>query len=543
MVDDRDGDDVVSGVNSVGFGDDFFGTGKLSGSGEDVYNPLLDDDEDDVLPELDFDGVMSSGEVRAPELVDLVFERDNIFPDDDEEDGDDGEDDFGEVVGSVSGRGDDLASILGAVSGVVSPVSAVSPAYAVSAVSAGGVGSGVSVTRFYDDNGSDYDDDLDSILAASEDSFEGYDLDSDDYDVDELAGFRIDTVIERAIDAGASDIHLSADTEVAFTVRGDIVRVPEFGLIPPMIVQRVYTKITSNVSQSYFAENFELDTSYVVKTGRYAGRRLRLSVGRSFSNIFMVFRVISDVIPSPDDLGVSPVVQGWAELPSGLVLICGPTGTGKTTTFASLIRKIQLERAQKIITVEKPIEYIYGDVGKAFVTQREIGPDARSFDDALTSAVRQHPDVIMVGEVRDRLEFDTLLRASETGHLALSTMHTNSPSATITRIKSLYDGDEQLRVLGSLGSNLRGIANQVLLKSVDGRSQFAVQSVLNVDDEVSVLIGEGDAAGIEQYMRSRGLTMEHELIKAFRSGKCTLAEARSKSSNPIWFDKLLKDFR
>lgn len=539
-MDDRSGDGVVSGddvVKSVGFGDDFFGTGAHNGSGGDVYNPLLDDDEDDVLPELDFDGVMSSGDVRAPELVDLVFERDNIFPDDDEEDD-------GEVVGSVSGRGDDLASILGTVnSGIVSPVSAYSAVSPASAVSAGGVGSGVSVTRFYDDNGSDYSDDLDSILAASDNNFEGYDLDDVDDDVDDLAGFRIDTVIERAIDAGASDIHLSADTEIAFTVRGDIVRVPEFGLIPPMIVQRVYTKITSNVSQSYFAENFELDTSYVVKTGKYTGRRLRLSVGRSFSNIFMVFRVISDVIPSPDDLGVSPVVQGWAELPSGLVLICGPTGTGKTTTFASIIRKIQLERAQKIITVEKPIEYIYGDVGKAFVTQREIGPDARSFDDALTSAVRQHPDVIMVGEVRDRLEFDTLLRASETGHLALSTMHTNSPSATITRIKSLYDGDEQLRVLGSLGSNLRGIANQVLLKSVDGRSQFAVQSVLNVDDEVSALVGAGDSAGIEQYMRKRGLTMEHELIRTFRAGKCTLAEARSKSSNPIWFDKLLKDFR
>ena len=503
----------------------------------DTFNPLLDDDEDDDgLPDFHFDGVLPSGDVRSPELVDLVYEEDSIFPDVDEGslstgfnvvDNPDGHREWegsSHSDGSVYSRGDDLHSILG--------------------------------NEYVDDDFEDEEqlvddvevavsgfeeDDIDSILAASENDFEGYDLDGADEEVDDLAGFSIDKIIEKAIDVGASDIHLSADAEVAFSVLGDIVRMPEFGLVPPVIVQRAYTKITTHVAQSRFAEDLELDTSYRVKTGKYKDRRLRLSVGRSFSNVFMVFRVISESIPTPKELGVSSVVQGWTSLPNGLVLICGPTGTGKSTTFASLIHKIQLERAQKIITIEKPIEYVYGNVGKAFITQREVGSDARNFSNALTSAMRQAPDIIMVGEVRNREEVDELLRASETGHLALSTMHTNSPAATITRIKSMYEGDEQLRVLGSLKDNVRGIANQVLLKTLDGRSRFAVQSVLNVTDEVSEMIGDGDSNGIEQYMRREGLTIEHELIKAVKFGRCSLNEARSKSASPIFFDSLLDE--
>lgn len=563
---------------------------------DEKFNPLLDDDEE-ALPDFDFSSLPAEPEIKTLPLIDLTYTEDNIFSDEDDTPllADDMLPDLSHNEAIISGHetwsdtaheesthknthyddshiadhtdnnsdsdnsnysenenypaflGDDLQSILDAADygrtdtveeyDDENPLEDDKEAFYTDSRS-----TKVTTQTSQQDNQNITSDDIDSIIQASQQgTLSSYDLDAVAEEIDELAGFRIDKVVEKAIDLQASDIHLSADTEIAFSVRGDIVRMPEFGIVPSVILQRAYTKITTNVAQSKFAEDLELDTSYRVKTGKYKGRRLRLSVGRSFTNVFMVFRIISEEIPSPEQLGINPVVQGWTSLPNGLVLICGPTGTGKSTTFASLIRKIQLERAQKIITIEKPIEYVYGNVGKAFITQREVGSDARNFSNALTSAMRQAPDIIMVGEVRNREEIDELLRASETGHLALSTMHTNSPSATITRIKSMYEGDEQLRVLGSLKDNVRGIANQVLLKTIDGKSRFAVQSVLNVTDEVSKMIGEGDSNAIEQYMRRNGSTMEHELVKAFHSGRCTLDEARSKSASPIFFDSLLDD--
>lgn len=566
------------------------------------FNPLLDDDEE-ALPDFDFSSLPLEPEIKTLPLIDLTYTEDNIFSDEDDTPllEDNMLPDFANNEAITSGHetwsdtahedsyhkdthytndysnddrnnshiadhtadsnnsnypeneyvpafmGDDLQSILDAADyGRTDTVEEYDDDNLLEddkeALSTYSSNTNEETQTSQKENQNINSDDIDAIIQASQQgALSRYDLDAVAEEVDELAGFRIDKVVEKAIDLQASDIHLSADTEVAFSIRGDIVRMPEFGIVPSVILQRAYTKITTNVAQSKFAEDLELDTSYRVKTGKYKDRRLRLSVGRSFTNVFMVFRIISEEIPSPEQLGINPVVQGWTALPNGLVLICGPTGTGKSTTFASLIRKIQLERAQKIITIEKPIEYVYGNVGKAFITQREVGSDARNFSNALTSAMRQAPDIIMVGEVRNREEIDELLRASETGHLALSTMHTNSPAATITRIKSMYEGDEQLRVLGSLKDNVRGIANQVLLKTVDGKSRFAVQSVLNVTDEVSKMIGEGDSNAIEQYMRRNGLTIEHELVKALHSGRCTLDEARSKSASPIFFDSLLDD--
>lgn len=404
-----------------------------------------------------------------------------------------------------------------------------------------------------DDDNDFSGDDLANIL---EDNFDDYDeinefLDDDDEEDDYFGSLNfsssdtekvtIDDILGKSFEMGASDVHISPDAEVAFTILGEIVFIKEYGIIPANIVQRAYAQITSHESQAIFAENLELDTAYTVKSGKYKGRRLRLSVGRSFSRVFMVFRTISDSIPSPEELGVPDELKKWINLPNGLVLICGPTGTGKSTTFASLINQINLNQSKKIITVERPIEYIYPtENAKSLVTQREIGRDARSFSNALTSAMRQAPNVIMIGEVRDKEEVDSLLRASETGHLALSTMHTTSPAGTINRIKSLYEGDEQLRVLSSLKDNVRGIANQVLLRSKDGRSRFAVHCVLDVTPEVSDMIGAGDVGMIQQYMEDNKMTIEHKLVQAVLDKKCDIETARNACIFPDKFDAILK---
>lgn len=362
-------------------------------------------------------------------------------------------------------------------------------------------------------------------------------------DEDELRGFRLDDVIAKAIEIGASDIHINPDDQVAFTVLGDIRRVREFGIIVPNVTRKLQLDIISNVLEQDFVQELELDTAYVVKTGAARGRRLRLSIGKSFGNIFLVFRVIADVIPTPAELGVCGPLLEWFSLPRGAVMLNGSTGTGKSTTMASLLRHLQLTSARKIITIERPIEFVFGTDGKALVTQREVGKDARSFASALKSALRQAPDVVVVGEVRDREEVNEFLRAAETGHLAISTMHSDSAPATINRIMSLYDGDEQKRILGTLSDVARGFANQLLVRTPDDKGRFAVREVLPVNEEVSKLILHGNVSGLQDYQMREKITMDHELAKAVAGGFCSIESARIQSSKPHRFDRLVREVK
>lgn len=385
----------------------------------------------------------------------------------------------------------------------------------------------------------DAEPELEEEEGVTETDQYSYYEDSDDEDL--LQGFDLDAVLADAIDENASDVHLSPNQAVSFSILGEIHKKEHYAPLNGTMTQRVVQAILTHVLETSFIENLELDTSYVLKSGRHKGRRMRLSVGKTFGEVFMVFRVISDTIPSPSDLGIPPEMVRWTDLSNGLVMMNGPTGTGKSVTLASMLRRIQLERPSKIITIERPVEFIFGSEGKSMVTQREVGKDARSFADALTSALRQAPNIIMVGEVRDQNEVNELLRAAETGHLAISTMHTNSAANTITRVKSLYTGNEQARVLGSLSEVSRGFANQVLVMAPDGESRSAVREILTVDEEVSRLILMGDARGIRDYQTERGITMEHGLAEAVATGRCTVDEARAKTAYPDLLERLLVD--
>lgn len=711
--------------------------------------------------------------------------------------------------------------------------------------------------------------------------------DEDDDDSNNLHQLDLDSIITRAIDMGASDIDLIPNDEVAFTVLGQIVRVPEFGIITSRQISNTYIDITSSVGQEDFLKFPELDTSYEVRRGKYMGRRLRLSIGKTFDSHYMVFRVISDKIPSPDEIGMDPRLLKWSTLPNGLVLINGKTGAGKalavntkvptpdglrtmadlkvgdlvydssmnecsvewvseinynpelyrvifsdgqsivadkdhqwivssrksrklvhglkdkkrllktvstkdmitegviygkernknfavpvvksknskgddkkfvvdpyilgvwlgagkngnssivadkstlseflsnvsdkgyeidvtyskdvagsvfvklknlkldlkkigvlndkhvpydylmgsyaqrlellrglmdfagsvhkrtgvceisisgdnyarsisslvrslginakldsldsnnnlnrvvfstdkkvfkflhrldelgfmkqdgdsqkwnyivsiepvvsddseyspvlcigvdspdhsylcadyvvthnSTTLASLIREIQMIRSDKIITIEKPIEYVYGVAGNGSVTQREVGRDTNSFSAALDSAMRQHPDVLLIGEVRNHEEVNAVLYAAETGHLAFSTMHTNSAPHTLNRIKRLFDGEEQVRILGDLSEVARGFSNQLLVRSPDGTKRSAVNEVLEVDETVKNLILSGDVRGIVNYQEETKTTMEHELVKAIMQGRCSVEEARLVTSFRPRLEKILED--
>lgn len=369
-------------------------------------------------------------------------------------------------------------------------------------------------------DGSDGDSDSESI----------YNFEKDD---DSLHGFSIDDVLTEAIDMGASDVHINSDDYVGLSILGRKSKMRYRPVVSPEIVRRVYMTITSNVAQSSFADNFELDTSYVIRRGKYRGRRTRLNVARSFMKIVMTFRIISDVILSPGELGVRGEVVDWCHGGGGVVLISGSTGSGKSTTFASIIDEVRRTEPVKIVTLEKPVEYIYKNDSDAIIVQREVGDgsDTKSFAHGLKSAMRQDPDIILVGEVRDPEEVDQLLIAAETGHLALTTIHADSPEGVVNKMKMMYQGDLQQTILSTMEQNVRGIAHQVLVRSVDGRSRSLVQSVLDVDDHAASLIGSGDISGLAKLMREREETLEHALVNAVMNDVCDVREALSKTSH------------
>lgn len=558
--------------------------------------------------------------------------------------------------------------------------------------------------------------------------------------------FHLDMVLSYAIEAGASDIHLNADKPVAFTVLGNIVKQHEFPIPDSILMEDLVKGILSHQAMGVFVRDLDYDASYVIKRGRYKGRRFRVSVYKNYGSDGIVFRTITDEIPTPDQLNIEEEVKSWFYQSSGAILVCGPTGSGKalhidtliptptgmkrvgeikigdkiydkdknltevldihqaskkdklykitlengevfkasgphewvvhnnkgllssvttdeifnkfeyeyfipklnfpvrlyngytveerkellysmtgnseleiikldeytdeiielanslgyytyyeneklvinktkkkrltrivkiekikdnykdyfcfevdskshtyligntftithnSTTMASILREIQLTQEKKIITIEKPIEAIFPDDGKALVVQRAIPEDCVDFEFGLTGAMRQNPDYILIGEVRNQTEVSEFLRAAETGHLAMSTIHTVNNVTTLNRIRSLFSGEEQRRILATLGDVLRGIVNQQLVMRKDGTGRFAVREALTIDYKIRRLITEDNFQAIRDFQEANGKTMEQQLAKAVLADKCTLEEARSKAPDQIYFDHVFEEY-
>lgn len=351
---------------------------------------------------------------------------------------------------------------------------------------------------------------------------------------------HIDQILTEAIITGASDVHIAADLMVSMTRNGDIIRYDGYAIPDEETMHEiVHNGILSHQQQSAFNREYEFEGAYTLMYGPMAGRRTRLTIGKTFGKYFMVFRIISEYIPSIEELKIDEEIIKWSHYPNGLFLLCGPTGSGKSTTLASVIHNLQMTTRKKIITIEKPIEYIYPDDAPSLVVQRDVGEDTRGFYEGLTSAMRQSPNVILLGEVRNTEEVTELLRAAETGHLAISTMHTNSVATTINRIQNLFSGNEQRRIMSTLADTMRGVGNQVLVKTKDGEGRFAVRELLTINDEIKELIVKGDIRGIRRYQIEREATMEHNLAKAVQEGKCHYEDALGQTADPILFNKLL----
>jgi twitching motility protein PilT len=282
-----------------------------------------------------------------------------------------------------------------------------------------------------------------------------------------------DRVLQAARKLGASDVHLKVGLPPIFRIRGGLRTLKD---VPPMnadVINTFAVNIMNQKQAQIFAEKNECDLAY----GTADGSRYRVNVFRARGQTGMVLRIIAAEVPNFDRLGLPKRVRDFAQEHRGLVLVTGVTGSGKSTTLASLIDVINQERPAHIVTVEDPVEYVFKDK-RSVVNQREIGLDTMSFANALRAALRQDPDVILVGEMRDHETIKTAMSAAETGHLVFSTLHTLDAKETIARVVQMFPPHEQSSIRLQLASVLKGVISQRLLPRADGRGMVPSVEVL-----------------------------------------------------------------
>src|SRR5947207_8528943 len=284
---------------------------------------------------------------------------------------------------------------------------------------------------------------------------------------------KIDDLLRTAVGHGASDLHLKVNAFPVMRIGGELHTIVDAPKLRPEDTLDMAFSIMSNRQKQRFKEVSEVDIAYgVAGIGRF-----RANIFQQRGSVSLVLRVIPDNPKSSSELGMPPVIERIADEQRGLILVTGATGSGKSTTLAAMIDRINATRSGHIVTIEDPIEFLHSDK-KAFISQREVDVDTRSFSEALRGALRQDPDVILVGEMRDYETVETALTAAETGHLVLSTLHTLDATETITRIVSIFPPHQQKSIRLQLASVLKSVISMRLLRSSDMLSRVPAVEVL-----------------------------------------------------------------
>src|SRR5919106_1393034 len=336
--------------------------------------------------------------------------------------------------------------------------------------------------------------------------------------------FSIDDLLEQMVAHGASDLHLSVGSKPAIRVNGHIHRLEEIEPLTPEDTQTLMYQILSSEQQKNFEIKRQLDFAHQVP----GLARFRVNVYFQREQVGAAFRLIPESIKTLEELNLPTSLHALAEKPRGLVLVTGPTGSGKSTTLAAIIDEANRTRAEHILTIEDPVEFVHKHK-KCIVNQREIGVDATSFAEGLRAALRQDPDVILVGEMRDLETIATALTAAETGHLVLGTLHTQSASSTVDRIIDVFPPAQQEQVRMQIAGSLQGIVTQALLPTLAGDGRVAALEILLPDDATRNLIRQGKVEQIYTVMQtstSRGMqTMEQALADLVGKGQITVDTA------------------
>ncbi len=328
----------------------------------------------------------------------------------------------------------------------------------------------------------------------------------------------IQELLLRVLEHDASDLHLTVGTKPVIRLHGDLLALGQYPVMEVEPLRRmIYTMLTQR-QRERLEEDLELDVSYSLP----GKARFRVNVYFQRDAVGAAFRLIPFNIRTLDDLGLSKHIAEFARLPRGLVLVTGPTGSGKSTTLAALIDIVNRERPVHIMTVEDPIEYLHRHK-RAIVNQREIGADTHSFAGALKHVLRQDPDVILVGEMRDLETIATAITAAETGHLVFGTLHTQDAPQSIDRMIDAFPPHQQQQIRVQLSTTLQGVVTQQLLQTIDGKGRVVAEEILVVTPAVRNLIREAKVHQIYSAMQAGGRfgmrTMDHSLAVLVREGK------------------------
>lgn len=339
----------------------------------------------------------------------------------------------------------------------------------------------------------------------------------------------IDDLLREVIGADASDLHMKANNPPMMRVRGDLKRTDH----PALSEEATYALLTSILTpeRKERLDTFkELDLSYFVE----GLARFRVNMFWQRGKIGAVFRVIPYKIRTVDELGLPPVTKKLALLPRGLILVTGPTGSGKSTSLAAMINHINESSLSHIMTIEDPIEYVHLDK-KAMINQRELGTDTHSFSDALKHVMRQNPDVILVGEMRDLETIQLAITAAETGHLVFSTLHTVDAAQTIDRVVDVFPPEQQAQVRTQLSVTLQAVVSQSLLPLKNGKGRVAAFEVMVATPAIRSIIREGKTHQIFKDIQTGGelgmQTLDGHLFWLLKNGHIDYEHALSRCSN------------
>jgi twitching motility protein PilT len=351
-------------------------------------------------------------------------------------------------------------------------------------------------------------------------------------------GSSLTELLRKVLEMGGSDLHLTTNSPPQVRVHGHLTPLDLPPLTPAETKQLAYS-VMADMQKHQFEENLELDFSFGMK----GLARFRANVFNQRGATAAVFRLIPFEIKSFDQLGLPLVVSALCDRPRGLVLVTGPTGSGKSTTLAAMIDKVNSERHEHILTIEDPIEFIHVNKN-CVVNQREIHSDTRTFADALRAALREDPDVVLIGEMRDLETIESALRIAETGHLTFATLHTNSASATIHRIIDVFPAHQQPQIRAQLSLVLEGILCQSLLPRADGRGRAMCMEVLVPNTAIRNLIREDKIHQIYSAMQAGqekfGMqTFNQSLATAYAQKLITLGVACAASSTPDELKELI----
>lgn len=347
--------------------------------------------------------------------------------------------------------------------------------------------------------------------------------------------YTLDEILLKAIELNASDVHLSVGYRVTYRVNGALRSVNSPVLTEENLIN--YSKvIISNRKDVKLEDVYELDLTYVLNS-----RRFRVNLFRQMGQYSISLRVINEEILTAESLGLPPVINSIINYPNGLVLVTGPTGSGKSTTIASLLNLVNLTRSQHIITLEDPIEFVLPKA-MSLIDQREFGTDFQSWDTAIRAVLRQDPNIVLVGELRDLESIEAALQVAETGHLVFGTLHTNSASQSIDRIIDVFPAEKQDQIRVQLASVIRAVISQRLVSVNSGGRTPVIELILS-NVAVANAIRENKVYTIDNIIQTSTedgmISMEKSLVNLVKEGQISIEQAKSISLKPNEIDLLL----